>query len=50
MRDVAIALALASLRLVIPAGPGLLLVALIYSLLAGFAQLGTFLLLSASGR
>jgi hypothetical protein len=45
-----IALALASLRLIVPTGPGLLLVALIYSLLAGFAQLGTFLMLSASDR
>ena len=42
-----LALTLASLGLVVPPGPGLLLVALIYSLLTGFAQLGTFLLLSA---
>ena len=43
-------LLLSSVGLFLSPGSGLLLVALIYSLLAGFAQLGTFLLLSVSGR
>jgi len=45
-----LALLLAAAGLVVLNGPGLLLVALMFSLLAALAQLATFLLLSTSSR
>lgn len=45
-----IALMLAGFGILLPSGPAVLLVGLIWALMAAFAQLATFLLLSTSGR